>query len=433
MPITAAVNRYRSQFNSIPLTPSPWFNALRTNGLNRFSELGFPSNNRGNEAWKYTNVSPVVDAELRQSADSTISDPRLFKAIPSSREWTRLVFVNGHPVNINSTKLAMSLDDAIEKDGRWLAEYLGQGNAVNSDGFVALNTAFLRDGAVLRIPRDTKPGLIHVVFVALGDSTISHPRMLIVAEPGSSASVIETHLNIESNHIVTNAVTEIVVEESAHLSHTKLVLGAPGAFHIGSTESLVGKNARLVSGVYVDAADLTRNALRISLDGENASSVLRALSVTQGSQHVDNQTSIEHLASGTSSIQAYRSVLDGTSRNVFSGRVYVDPAAAKAQAEQSTRSLVLSEKAEADSKPSLEIWNDDVKCNHGATIGRLDDSALFYLRTRGIGEVAARQILVDAFAAEMIDATEPKAIRNFLTRRIQLIRSGAPEVSERTQ
>ena len=416
---TDASARYRADFPAASDAVPAWLADLRKRAMERFAETGFPTARRGNEAWKYTNVSPIANAELGLAPAADIPLAKALRGAPSLRAWTTLAFVNGRFVDGDGAAGVMPLAWALERDASWVEAHLARTASFESGGFAALNTAFLTDAAVVRIPTGAPLASVHLVFIATGESNISHPRALVVTEPNARAAIIETHLHTASDRLVTNAVTEIEADDGADVFHAKLVLGARGASHIGATTARLGRGARFASMVYAGGADLVRNGLDVRLEGEGAACRLDGLSLTHGSQHVDNQTSIEHLAPHTTSAQRYRAVLDGQSRSVFSGRVHVDPDAVKADADQSSRSLLLSQEAEADSKPSLEIWTDDVQCRHGATVGQLDEAALFYLRSRGIEEATARRMLVEAFAAEIVATAEPRELRTYLTRRLR--------------
>ena len=419
-----AAERYRADFQAAGESAPARLAGLRKRAMERFAETGFPTARRGNEAWKYTNVSPIANAELALAPAADISLARALRGSPSlhaapAGPWTTLVFVNGRFAGGAASDVAMPLTAALERDASWVEAHLAQTASFESGGFAALNAAFLTDGAVVRIADSGTPGAVHLVFVATGEASISHPRALLVVEPNARAAVVETHLHTASDRQVANTVTEIEAGDGANVVHAKLVLGARGASHVGATTARLGRDARLTSTVYASGADLVRSALDVRLEGEGASCRLDGLTLTHGSQHVDNQTSIEHLAPRTASAQRYRAVLDGQSRSVFSGRVHVAPGAVKADADQSSRSLLLSEKAEADSKPSLEIWTDDVQCRHGATVGQIDEAALFYLRSRGLDEETARRMLIEAFAAEIVATAEPRELRAYLTRRLR--------------
>ena len=419
-----AAERYRADFQAAGAEIPAWLAGLRKRAMERFAETGFPTARRGNEAWKYTNVSPIANAELGLAPATDITLSKALRGAPPLRAapdgpWTTLVFANGRFAGGSGNKVAMPLAAALDRDDSWVEAHLARTGSIDSGGFAALNAAFLTDAAVVRVPADGPLAAVHLVFIATGESSISHPRALIVVEPNARAAIVETHLHTASNRQVANAVTEIEAGDNADLVHAKLVLGARGSSHVGSTTARLGRGARLTSTVYTGGAELVRNGLDVRLEGDGAACRLDGLSLTHGSQHVDNQTSIEHLAPRTTSAQRYRAVLDGQSRSVFSGRVHVAPNAVKADADQSSRGLLLSKKAEADSKPSLEIWTDDVKCRHGATVGRLDEAALFYLRSRGLEEPTARRMLVEAFAAEIVAAAEPRELRAYLSRRLR--------------
>ena len=302
--MTAAADvaeRYRADFRAAEESSPAWLADLRKRAMERFAETGFPTARRGNEAWKYTNVSPIANADLGLAPEADVSLARALRGAPSLRAepdgpWTTLVFVNGRFVGGSASDVAMPLATALECDASWVKAHLAQIAPFDAGRFAALNAAFLTDAAVVRIPAGGPTAAVHLVFVATGEASISHPRALLVVEPNARAAVVETHLHSASDRLVTNTVTEIEAGDGADLVHAKLVLGARGTSHIGSTTARLGRGAQLASMVYAGGADLVRNALDVRLDGEGASCRLDGLTLTHGSQHVDNQTSIEHLA-----------------------------------------------------------------------------------------------------------------------------------------
>jgi len=280
--------------------------------------------------------------------------------------------------------------------------------------FTALNTAFISDGAFIEIGNDVvveQP--IHLLFISSGDS-ISHPRNLIVAGRHARASVVESYVSLRENEYFTNAVTEIVVGEGAHIDHYKLQRESESAFHVGTVQARQERNSQLHSFSFAVGGELARTNVYTSLEGDAATCTLNGLYLTDGTQHIDNQTSIEHIAPNCPSHELYKGVLDGRSHGVFNGKVYVHPEAQKTDGKQSNNNLLLSPNARVDTKPQLEIFADDVKCTHGATVGRLDELAMFYLNSRGIGPETARMLLTYAFAADVIETIELEPLKTEL-------------------
>jgi len=257
---------------------------------------------------------------------------------------------------------------------------------------------------------------VHLVFVndALAAAGASHPRNLIVAERSSRGTVIESYVALGEATYFTNAVTEIVVEEGAHLTHLKVQRESSRSFHVGTIEARQARDSHFVSFSFATGASLARTNVFTVLGGPGAGATLNGLYMVNGQQHVDHQTRIEHAEPDCFSRELYKGVLDGASHGVFNGKVYVRPVAQKTDGKQSNNNLLLSPHARVDTKPQLEIFADDVKCTHGATIGRIDETALFYMKSRGINAPAARQLLTYAFAADVLETIENNAVKQQL-------------------
>jgi Fe-S cluster assembly protein SufD len=323
----------------------------------------------------------------------------------------RLVFVNGHfsaqlsriaklPAGVIASSLAAAMSGRREKvEPHWAryADYRGQ-------SFVALNTALMDDGAFLFVPAGAVvEAPIHFLFIsgAAEEATMAHPRNLIVLERGSRASVAESYLSFDQTAYFTNAVTEIVLEEGAVLDHYKVQLESEKAFHVATQQAHLGRGANFSSHSIALGGALARNDVNASLDGEGGECTLNGLYLTYARQHVDNHTRIDHVKPQCASRELYKGIMGGKSRAVFNGKIYVHKAAAKTDARQTNKNLLLSEEAWVDTKPQLEIYNNDVKCSHGSTIGQLDEDAVFYLRARGIDPRAAIGLLTHGFAADI--------------------------------
>jgi Fe-S cluster assembly protein SufD len=392
---------------ALPGAGLPWLREQRAEAFDRFMEQGFPT--LKHEDWKYTDARPIAMRRFTPATGEASLDPSALA--PYAWGGHQIVFVDGRyapalsgigglPQGVRLLSLAAALDVEPHMLERWL----GPEAVAARHGFEALNTAFVRDGAVLRIGRGiTIEEPIHLLFLATGapDSAV-YWRNLIVAEAGSRATVIETYASPDGAAHLTNAMTEVGLEANAALEHYRLGRESDTAYHIGGTRARLARDSRYAAHAVTLGARLARHELDAVLDAEGAECLLNGLYATRGQQHVDNHTRIEHRAPRGTSREWYKGVLDERSRAVFSGRIVVHPQAQHTDAEQANHHLLLSREAEADSRPQLEIYANDVKCAHGATAGRLDETALFYLRSRGLDEARARGLLVYAFAADVL-------------------------------
>ena len=339
-----------------------------------------------------------------------------------------LVFVNGRysdalskPGELPEGVQVLNLAQAFEQCPQVVAAHFNRVVGSYEHGFTALNTAFAEDGALIVLP---KRGIIaepiHLLFLATAtaaDQAI-HPRVLVVAEAGSRATVVETYVGLDDACYFSNAVTEVVLETGACLDHYKLQNESSRAFHIASLKVSQARDSRFCSTAVSTGAKIARNEIDISQDGEHTLTVLNGLFLANGRQHVDVRTNVEHRHPHGRSEEYYKGILDGRSHGVFNGRVHVHPGAQKTDASQSNSNLLLSGDAEIDTKPQLEIYADDVKCAHGATIGQLDEQMLFYLRSRGIPPETARGLLIYGFARDVLDRIDVVPIRRRLVKGI---------------
>jgi Fe-S cluster assembly protein SufD len=375
---------------------------LATSGLQEraaetFAKLGWPTTRL--EAWRYTNLAPLQKIDWRtDDAPQRIETP----ASMAGRATLELVFVNGKLVDrIGSLKHTTPADETIADWER--------------NAMVALNTANMQDGARIEIPAGAiVDGFIHLLFIGSGDGIWSHPRNVIVAGANSQVAVVESYVG--SGSYFTNAVTEIVAHESAVVDHYRLQCDSASAFHIGNVFVRQERGANVTSRSFVIGALLARVETQVTLAGEGASIALDGLFCGTGNQHLDNVTVIDHVHPHCESVELYKGVLDQNARGVFDGLIIVRPGAVKTVSRQTNRNLLLSETAIVDSKPNLEIHNNDVKCNHGSTIGQIDEEALFYLRSRGLDEAEARGLLVFAFASEIADRIRIEPVREQIRR-----------------
>ncbi len=401
-----------------------WLYPIRKAGISRFAEIGLPTPQH--EDWRFTNVAPIARLPFKPLLTPTEANVKVdqfnFTSLPSSR----LVFVNGHYSARLSSVLPQdsgiqigSLSTAMAGDGALLQKYLGRFAKADENGFSALNSAFFTDGAFIHVPtgkavRDA----VHVMFISTtseGGAAI-HPRNLIIAEPGSKLTLIESYVCTVQSAYVTNAVSEFVIGDNAHVEHCKFQEESRTGYHVAAQHFHIGRNANVISHSFAFGAKLSRNNIRTTLAGEGLDCILNGLYITHDEQLADHHMIVEHAKPHCNSHEYYNGILDDRSKGVFHGRILVQQEAQKTDAKQTNKNLLLSDDATIDTKPQLEIYADDVKCTHGATIGQLNDESIFYLRARGIGLETARRILIHAFAGEIIDRVRCEPLREELDR-----------------
>jgi Fe-S cluster assembly protein SufD len=403
-----------------------WLVELRRASLARFEALGFPSTRL--EAWKQTSVAAIAGARFRPAEPGPApSLDGLPLAAPHGDGRLRLVFVDGRLDRGASTTGGLppglglgGLAATLAADPTALASLLGARTPAEAPAFRALNGALFEDGAVVRLDDGVELAEpIELLFVSRGTTgAASHPRTLIVAGRRSRARVIETFLGLGDGSYLTNAVTETVLGDGASVDHWRLQLEGPAAFHIADVHSRQGRDSRYRQCSVQLGARLARHDVTALLDGEGGWCRLDGLVLAHGEQHHDNHTLIDHARGRCDSRELYKCVLGGASRTVFHGRIVVRPDAQRTDAKQSNPNLLLSGAALAHTRPQLEIYADDVKCTHGATIGRLDEDSVFYLRSRGVAEGEARRLLVAAFAGEVLEPIEPELLRSRLAQAV---------------
>jgi len=419
---TVARDHYLADFARVaarlPGMHAPWLARLRGDALDAFAQQGFPT--RRNEEWKYTSV-----AAFEQQAFAAIADNHgaanaaaaVQRIAIDSDDAHLLVFHNGRYAPELSSPGALppgthlgSLADALNRMPEALQPWLASDEP--QAAFGALNTAFMSDGAYLHLKRGAVLQTpVHLVFLSTIAGGASHLRNVIVAEEGAQATVIEHYAGVDGIVYFTNAITQIHAAANASVEHHKLQQEASGAFHIAGIHARQQRDSRLESNSFSLGAALARNDITTAFDAAGCDATLNGLYLAAGSQHVDHHTRIDHRMPNGTSRENYRGVLDGTSHGVFNGKVIVHPGAQKTNAFQANHNLLLSRDAEIDTKPQLEIFADDVKCNHGATVGQLDATQLFYLRSRGVDEAVARNMLVHAFAHDVIERIRVVALR----------------------
>ena len=421
--------RWQDQFNSfsasIGASSQPSANLLRKNAIERFMQLGFPTTK--NEDWHFTSVAPIVEREFTfvpaRTGDVTRADLDEFGF---GAEWHTAVFVNGRFAaelsdlgRLDPRVRVLSLADAWSRAPELVSKIGTIVTEPERHAFTMLNTAFMPDGVVIHVPTDVELKVpIHVLFVsdAHAAKTVMHPRNLVVVDRNSRATVVESYAAMSDASYFTNAVTEVSVADGSTLEHYKVQREGRRAFHVGTIEARQERGSHYVSFSFATGASLSRTNIYTKLAGEGCGSTLNGLYMLDGEQHCDHQTRIEHAEPNCFSREVYKGVLDGRSHGVFNGKVYVHPVAQKTDGKQTNNTLLLSRDAQVDTKPQLEIFADDVKCTHGATIGRLDDMALFYMKSRGIDAETARRLLIYAFAADVLETIEREEVREGLER-----------------
>nr|WP_300310493.1 Fe-S cluster assembly protein SufD [Halomonas sp.] len=394
-----------------------WMAARRQAGAARFEALGFP--NRRVEAWKYTDVRAIAQGDFQLATDAEFS-PSSAAALTLPISAYRLTFVDGVfssalsdlaglPESVQVKPLSQALNENHEAVGGPLGRLTG----VEFSPFSALNTAFFEEGALVRIAPGTvvdKPILLQFLSRNGDTAVMSHPRILIEAAGRSQATLIEHHVGEAGAANFTNLVEEVILDRGAILTHYKLVESPEQDLHVASIHVEQGRDAKFTSLNLTLGGGLVRNDLISDLNGQGAEVTFNGLFYGHGRQHVDNHTLANHNAPYTYSHENYKGILDDRAHGVFNGKVIVKRDSQKIEADQSNANLLLSDRAEIDTKPELEIYADDVKCSHGATTGQLDEGAVFALRSRGLDEATARGLLTLAFAGEVMDQVELDAI-----------------------
>jgi Fe-S cluster assembly protein SufD len=397
-----------------------WVQDLRERGASQFSLLGFPTTR--DEEWRFTGVSPIASTEFRPAPQARITTDELSTFLYADAPH-RLAIVNGRfsPELSRTSGLPQgmyfgSLATAIREQADTVARYLGQLADFNARAFAALNTAFLHDGAYVYIPEGAVlDGPLQLLFVSVArDTVMSHPRTLIVAGDHSQCRIVETYVGGSGQVYFSNAVTEVFVGEHSIVDHYKVQEESVQAFHIASMHMHAARSATFSSHSFSLGGRIVRNDALALLDGEGAEVTLNGLYLADGERLVDNHTTIDHAKAHCPSHEIYKGILGGKAKAVFNGKIIVRPDAQKTDAKQTNRALLLTDDASINTKPQLEIFADDVKCTHGAAIGQLDDDALFYLQARGLTFSEARDLLIHAFAGEILDRIQIEPLKHAL-------------------
>ncbi len=401
--------------------PPEWLRRLREDAFARFLDRGFPTVK--DEDWRFTSVQPIANTAFRlaqwDGRNATVSGLQ----IPESLA-VRLAFVNGRFVprlsrfdRLPAGVVVTNLKAALERGDGWVEQHLARYEDFNENAFSALNTAFFAEGLCVHIPRGVvleQP--IYALYVSAAGATpeMIHPRNLIVCEEDSQASVVEDYISVGSGAFFSDVVTELLVGDNSVVSHYLVEREDRHALNVSTLRIQQGRSANVASHSILLGGGLVRNNVHPVLAGEGGECLINGLFVGTGRQHLDNYMKVEHRAPHCGSRQFYNGILDQHARGVFHGRIIVHKGAQKTDAKQTNRNLLLSDDAQIDTQPQLEIYADDVKCTHGATIGQIDESALFYLRSRALPEAQARALLLYAFAHENLDRMKPGLVRSWL-------------------
>ena len=386
--------------------------------------LGFPT--RHDEDWHFTSVAPIAEQDFSVLTGETgsVRADELAPFLFGHAEWPRIVLVNGRFASelssLDSLDAAVqveSLATALARDAAGLRTHLATIAAYEHNAFAALNTALFADGALVVVPRGAAPAMpIHVVHVTDAEAAkgLVSPRLLVLVGAQAEATLIESYVSLGDATYFTNSVAELRLDDGARLSHVRIQRESGRGYHVGLSQTQQARDSRYSSFSFASGAALSRANIYTALLGPGSETTMDGLYLVDGTQHVDHQTRIEHLAPQCASHEVYKGILGGAAHGVFNGKVYVHPDAQKTDGKQTNNNLLLSPDAQVDTKPQLEIFADDVKCTHGATVGRLDEVALFYLKSRGLPEEEARRLLTYAFAADVLERIAETDVRDTL-------------------
>jgi Fe-S cluster assembly protein SufD len=407
--------------------PPSWLYPLRKAGLARFAEMGFPTQRE--EDWRFTNVTPIAQLPFQPVLDYVAGQvtAEIVAAFPfGGLKTNRLVFVDGHYAPELSTLQPLPsgvqvgrLADALGGPAPLAERYLGRLLRMDDNAFAALNTALFSDGLFLHVPEGVQVmDPVHIVFVGAAPEAgaTSMLRNLMIVGAGAGVTVLETHVSVGEGRRLTNVVTEFLVGDEAKVEHVKFQDDSLEAYHVSALHARLGRQSNYVAHSLALGARLSRNNIRAELAGEGLECVLNGLYLTRGEQLADHHMVVEHAQPNGASHEYFNGILDDRSRGVFHGRILVQSIAQKTDAKQTNKNLLLSEDAIANTKPQLEIYADDVKCTHGATIGQMNQEAIFYLRARGLSLATARRMLMHAFAGEIVDRVQHEPVREELDR-----------------
>ncbi|MFM9428863.1 Fe-S cluster assembly protein SufD [Variovorax sp. GrIS 2.14] len=417
------------------LAPSRWalINAMHEQAQTVLGALAMPT--RRDEEWRFTDLAPMHRLTFQPVLVASLLQLEDIAPFCLDDAAIRLVFVDGayapqlSSLALDGGVLVSDLPTAMATHSAALEAQLGRQQALGDNVFAALNTAYLQDAAVLIVPRHVEVAApVHLLFVATQAGALSHQRCMVLAEASSRVTLVEDYVALQDAAYLAylvNPVTEIVLADQASVTHIRVQRDGQQAFHIANCAVSVGRSAHYQSVSLAMGAQLSRYHLSVVL-GEGAECAVDGLALLAGSQLADTHSCIDHTQPHASSRQLHKCIADGSAHAVFNGKVIVRPGAQRTDSAQSSRNLLLSSRAQVDTQPQLEIFADDVKCTHGATIGQLDAEELFYLQSRGLSGSAARQLLTYAFGAEIIERISVPSLKHQLQQRMLVQTSSQP-------
>jgi Fe-S cluster assembly protein SufD len=400
-----------------PASPLGWLNQLRAHAVDRVGALTVPTTR--DEDWRFTDISPLTKLSFQPASGAAPLAPAAMEQWAIAEAAARLVFIDGiyapeHSFN-HSGFTVENLAAGVDRHGAAVQAQLGRHARFEHNAFAALNTAFLHDGALILVPRDMALAApIQLLFIATRKHAASYPRCLVVAESGSTVTVVEDFVALENGAYFTNAVTEMALAGNAQVHHVRVQRDSAEAFHFANCAVSLAQASRYHSVSVALGARISRHNLGVLLAAEGAECSIDGLALIGGAQLADTHTLIDHAMPQGVSRQLHKCIVDGAAHAVFNGNIMVRAGAQRTDSSQSSRNLLLSGKARVDTKPQLEIFADDVKCAHGATVGQLDIDEVFYLKSRGLSDTAARNLLTYAFGAEVIERIPVASLRQRL-------------------
>ncbi len=407
----------------------PWLGLVRDGGLKRFTDIGFPTTR--NEDWRFTSVKSIVGTKFEIAKPTTVDEETVTDFAYAADAAARVVLVNGSRASENSFVgklpagvIVSSLQEAIDKHPELVEARLGKAVSGEDNGFASLNTAFVRGGVFVYVPPNVVvSGLVEILSLIKPTDTpvVAYTRNLIIVERGAQLRLVETYAGVGATPYCANTVTEIFVGDGATVDCYRVQRETADGFHVASTGSVQGRDSTYSMHAVPLGARLSRHDVRMVMDGEGGQGTLNGLYLMGGNQHVDHNTIIDHAKPHCESHEYFNGILDGSARAVFNGRIIVRPGAQKTNSKQTNNNLLLSGDARADSQPQLEIYADDVRCTHGATLGPLDENSLFYLQARGIDAESARRMMTMGFGLEVLERMGDAAVREKLE---MLVRDG---------
>jgi len=412
---------------------------LREEAMERFASLGLPDSR--DEDWKFTNISRVLDIPFQQPRERNLSAGELQDALELPLDGWRLVFLDGafrrdlsSPPSERLDAELLPMSEAFARRCEVVESHLGRSADSDRQVFTALNTAFATEGAFLNVPDGVViDHPIYLFYVTTGgESSVIQPRSLLVVGAGSRVTVVEKYLGLGGQVYWTNAVTEVRLGRGGVVDHYRIQDEGAAAIHVSNLSVEQASSSNFSTHLFSLGASLARNESRIRFAGERAEATVNGLYLGKDSQHIDNHTVIDHAKPNCASHELYKGILDGKARGVFNGKIFVRQDAQKTDAKQTNQTLLLSDDATINTKPQLEIFADDVKCTHGATVGNLSAEAIFYLRSRGVGLAEARSLLTFAFANDLVQRIQVEPLRTQLEERIRN-RDNGPKTNVRRQ